>query len=297
MSRESTRESRINTLKETQESRKQDSLSRVYQAIERLQKIDAKINFATVAKEAGLSVSYLYKYPELKQQIGELRAKQNSLPVTPVAKPNSSATGKIIAALRERNAKLEEENKSLKHKNEALAGQVYRLHYLEAQVERQGETIERLEEALKQTRETSRQEKVIPIAGRGAGTGTGERVARELEAAGIQLNATLAKTIKAAEEETVLNAIQAYKEAIVVGNIERPGGWLKRAIEEGWKPNDSVQAKTELEIFKEWYPLAREKGVVLASQQGKNGIEVYTPENGWKPLSDLLSEYPLANLQ
>lgn len=102
MSREDTKESRINILKQTQEARKQDSLQRVYQAIERLQKIDAKVNFQAIAKEANVSVSYLYKYPELKRHIAEVRSKQNSMPITPSSKPNSSATGKIITKLRER---------------------------------------------------------------------------------------------------------------------------------------------------------------------------------------------------
>lgn len=47
-----------------------------------------------------------------------------------------------------------------------------------------------------------------------------------------ELNQTLKKTINSASEETVLNAIEAYKEALVTGKIERPGGWLKKAIYE-----------------------------------------------------------------
>lgn len=78
MNRVDTRESRIDTLKKTQESRKQTCLERVYKAIERLQKIGAKINFHTVAKEANLSVSYLYKYPELKQHVAQIRSQQSS---------------------------------------------------------------------------------------------------------------------------------------------------------------------------------------------------------------------------
>jgi hypothetical protein len=163
MSREDTKESRINTLKQTQEVRKQDSLQRVYKTIERLQKIDAKINFQIIAKEANVSVSYLYKYPELKRHIAEIRFKQNSMPITPVAKPNSSATGKIITKLRERIQKLEQENSELKRKNEALAGQVYRVHYLSEQVERQQNTIKRLETFLKEATQHTPQAKVIPI--------------------------------------------------------------------------------------------------------------------------------------
>lgn len=131
-----TKEFRINNLKKTQEQRKQDSKNRVYQAIERLQKLNAKINFHTIAREAQVSVSYLYKYPELKQHIGELRSKQNSLPVSPIAKPNSTSHGKVVTRFQEKIKRLEVENKELKRKCEALAGQVYRVHHLESQIER-----------------------------------------------------------------------------------------------------------------------------------------------------------------
>lgn len=150
MSRGDTRESRIDILKQTQEVRKQDSLDRVYKAIERLQKLNAKVNFQTIAREANVSVSYLYKYPELKLHIAELRCKQNSLPLSSVAKPNSSATSKVITRLKERIHQLEAENSELKRKNEALAGQVYRVHYLQEQVERQQQTIEDLQTRLKE---------------------------------------------------------------------------------------------------------------------------------------------------
>ena len=137
MKKEDTKETRIETLKKTQELRKQDSLERVYKAIERLQKIGAKINFHTVAKEANLSVSYLYKYPELKQQVAGLRSQQSSMPIGTVAKPASSSHTKVISRLKDRIHQLEDVNQELRRKNEALAGQVYRVYHLQTQVERQ----------------------------------------------------------------------------------------------------------------------------------------------------------------
>lgn len=106
----------------------------------------------------------------------------------------------------------------------------------------------------------------------------------------------MAKVIKSADEETVLDAIEAYKEALATGNIERPGGWLKKAIEEGWKPNDTVQAKSELETFNQWFPLARQKGIVMASQKGMKGIEICTNDGEWVPFAKMLESYPLNTL-
>ncbi len=241
MSNKDTRESRINTLKETQETRKQDSKKRVYQAIERLQKLNAKINFHTISREAKVSVSYLYKYPELKQHIAELRSKQNSLPVKPVAKPNSTSQGKVITRLQEKIKKIEEENKELKRKCEALAGQVYRAHHLQAQVERLQQQNEDLRAKLS---EQEVAKKVTPIERkRKSKSSITDKIQFLLDDLGISLNPTLTKTIKAATEETVEGAIEALKDQLARKNIPNPGGWLNTAISEGWTKPKLISTK------------------------------------------------------
>ena len=232
-----TKETRIDTLKKTQELRKQDCLERVSKAIERLQKIGAKINFHTVAKEANLSVSYLYKYPELKQQVAQLRSQQSSMPVSPLAKPASSSSAKVISRLKERIHQLSEQNQELRRKNEALAGQVYRLHYLQEQVERQQQTIVDLQTRLNEPDERKSVAKVTPISTKKKAE-ISDQIKEELEAQGIPLNTTLANTIESASEEFVLNAIEALKQARKSGDIPRPGGWLNRAIQLGWTKNE-----------------------------------------------------------
>jgi hypothetical protein len=263
-----TKEFRINNLKKTQEQRKQDSKNRVYQAIERLQKLNAKINFHTIAREAQVSVSYLYKYPELKQHIGELRSKQNSLPVSPVAKPNSTSHGKVVTRLQERIKKLEAENKELKKKCEALAGQVYRVHHLESQAERLQEQNEDLRsklgeqeiarkvtpidtkrktksvisESIQEDADALRPSQASDVKSEDADLPVGaSRVVRsELDELGISLNPTLSKTIKAATEETVLAAIEALKDQLNKQDIPNPGGWLNKAIKEAWTKAEPI---------------------------------------------------------
>jgi predicted RNase H-like nuclease (RuvC/YqgF family) len=227
---------RINTLKEVQSARKEDAAERVYKAIERLQKIDAKVNFTTVAKEANVSVSYLYKYPEIKQHIAEARNKQRSFPITPVAQPNSSSSGKVITRLKDKIQQLERENQELKRKNEALAGQVYRVHYLQEQVERQQQVIEDLNSKLKDQQLAS---KVTPISVKQKAI-ISERVQAELENLGVELNPTLTKTIKSATESTVWDAIKAMKEQLIKKDIPNPGSWLNQAINEGWTKQEPV---------------------------------------------------------
>lgn len=113
---------------------------------------------------------------------------------------------------------------------------------------------------------------------------------------GIQLNSTLTKTIKAVSEETVLDAIEALKEALSDGDVDKPGGWLKTAIEQSWKPNSKIQIKSELDLFSEWYPLAKQKKLIQASQTTKDGIMIYTHDEKWIPFSEILAQYPLESL-
>ncbi len=51
-------------------------------------------------------------------------------------------------------------------------------------------------------------------------------IEQELEQLGIPLNSTLKKTLKAASEETVINAIEALKDQLSRQEIPNPGGWL-----------------------------------------------------------------------
>ena len=257
MSNKDTKESRIKTLKQTQKQRQEDARNRVYQAIERLQKLNAKINFHTISREAQVSVSYLYKYPEIKQHIAELRSKQNSLPVKPVAKPNSTSQGKVISRLQEKIKKIEAENKELKRKCEALAGQVYRAHHLQAQIERLQQENEDLRTKLG---EQEIAKKVTPIDKKRRSTADGfpsagdcdkkrkskssisDKVQSELTELGIDLNTTLTKTIKSASESIILDAIEALKYQLTKQDIPNAGGWLNKAIKEGWtKPEITIQ--------------------------------------------------------
>ncbi|MGB5633265.1 MAG: DUF6262 family protein [Waterburya sp.] len=241
MSNKDTKKSRIKTLKQTQKQRQEDARNRVYQAIERLQKLNAQINFHTISREAKVSVSYLYKYPELKQHIAELRSKQNSLPVKPVAKPNSTSQGKVITRLQSKIKKIESENKELKRKCEALAGQVYRAHNLQAQVERLRAENEDLRAKLG---EQEIAKKVTPIdKKRKSKSSISDKIQSDLDELGINLNPTLTKTIKAATEETVLAAIEALKDQLARKNIPNPGGWLNMAISEGWTKPELISTK------------------------------------------------------
>jgi hypothetical protein len=110
----------------------------------------------------------------------------------------------------------------------------------------------------------------------------------------------LTKTIKSAREELVLSAIEALKVAMTTGTIERPGGWLNKAIKDGWTLNEKhlPQDRVTRDIFKEWFNLAYKQRLVLASTLGDDGqMYVYTLDGVSLPFQQMLTEYPLERLK
>jgi predicted RNase H-like nuclease (RuvC/YqgF family) len=293
---------KIEALQEAAALKAQEAEERVELALERMIKQNQKINFQSVAHSANVSTAYLYKYPEIKQRIVTLRDQQKnqSKPKqVPVASDNSKAV--IIHNLREETKRLRGEISELRRANEVLTGRLYHFqssYDLAERLKKENESlllqikdlVQRLQEC-----EAKLPQKVTPIT-QAKRANISDSVQNQLAAVGIQLNPTLTKAIKLASDEAVLDAIEAYKEALATGKVERPGAWLKKAIEEQWKPNDTVQAQSEQEVFNEWFPLAQKQGLVLASQKGKNGIEVYTSNEQWIPLAEMLNQYPLATL-
>ncbi len=255
MSSDKTKESRIETLKKTQEARKEDALFKVNKAIERLQKIGAKINFQTVAKEANVSVPYLYKYPELKAKVAQLRSEQTQMPPSPVIKPpvTAKAHSQVIGRIKQRVRQLEEENNELKRKNESLTGQVYRVHHLQSQVERQKEIIEDLQSRLEESQKQLSTYKVVPInanldsdnaiididnvKSNSKSKDIPESIKVKLSSLGVELNSRLKKLINAATEESVLTALDAAEEYIKTHQVKNLGGTIADAIKDRWKPS------------------------------------------------------------
>jgi len=89
------------------QKKKQDALDKTERAIANLTSSNQKITIRSVAREAGVSVSYIYKYPELVYKIHKLKEQQKySLILTDKAAENDSNQVKII----------EQENIELKHK-------------------------------------------------------------------------------------------------------------------------------------------------------------------------------------
>ena len=301
MNKDNLKQYRIDNLKQAQATRKQDSLNRVNEAISQLQKRHEKINFRTIASVANVSVSYLYKYPEIKQRIAEIRNEQSSM-VRQELKPTvSTSQVKVQARLIERIKGLENENKELRRKNEALAGQVYRVHQLNELIECQQSTIEDLESRLEECslNNPKLSSKITPISQKRTKKLLESRsqIDSELKTLNIRINSTLSKLIDNNPEEVVLNAISSLKEGLSNKTVRNKTGFLVKAIENQWIANDNFEDKVEQNIFNEWFLLANSKGLVSASTNFDGVLHVLTPDDEWVPFEKMISKYPLETLK
>ena len=301
MNKDNLKQYRIDNLKQAQATRKQDSLNRVNEAISQLQKRHEKINFRTIASVANVSVSYLYKYPEIKQRIAEIRNEQSSM-VRQELKPTvSTSQVKVQARLKERIKGLENENKELRRKNEALAGQVYRVHQLNELIECQQSTIEDLESRLEECslNNPKLSSKITPISQKRTIKMLESRRQSdsELKTLNISINSTLSKLIDNNPEEVVLNAISSLKEGLSNKTVRNKTGFLVKAIENQWIANDNFEDKVEQNIFNEWFLLANSKGLVSASTNFDGVLHVLTPDDEWVPFEKMISKYPLETLK
>ncbi|MBM0740259.1 hypothetical protein JOY44_29120 [Phormidium sp. CLA17] len=106
--------------------------------------------------------------------------------------------------------------------------------------------------------------------------------------------------IEAAPQATVLSALEALKEVMTAGAIKNPAGWLRRAVEERWQPNNNfsqTDKTNDLRSFNEWFPLARAKGLVIASTRSESGIKVLAANDQWMPFAEPITLYPLESFE
>ncbi|WP_121604147.1 DUF6262 family protein [Virgibacillus sp. Bac332] len=114
-------------VKKHAQMKSQEATQKVDQAIQRLIKTKAKINFNQVAMESGVSKAFLYNNQEIRNRIEGLRKQQEGLKSSQAMKRNMTDASKdsLIVAKNNRIKKLEEENKHLKDELMKLRGIIY----------------------------------------------------------------------------------------------------------------------------------------------------------------------------
>ncbi|WP_051470333.1 hypothetical protein, partial [Fischerella sp. PCC 9605] len=254
---------------------------------------------------ANVSTAYLYKQEDLRTRIETLRDQQKQKPKSkqpPAASDNSKSV--IISTLREENKKLRAEIEGLRRINEGLAGRVYHLQGADDLAERlkaeNSDLKQQLDECRRHTSPppTKDNPKITSIEKkRSKKTGGSDKIKSELDALKIKMNTTLSKLIEEVPEETVIKAIDALKEALSITQVRNPAGFLAEAIRNTWIPNERYEEKAELDIFKEWFPVAQSKRLVVASTKIEGVLHVCSPEGEWIPFEEMVAKYPLEGLQ
>lgn len=83
------------------------------------------INFNSIAKEANVSKSWLYKEHDIRQRIESLRKQQKTENVISKPKKSSRSEEVLIKTLKTRVKELEEENIRLRNQIQKLYGDLY----------------------------------------------------------------------------------------------------------------------------------------------------------------------------
>jgi predicted RNase H-like nuclease (RuvC/YqgF family) len=99
-----------------------DALQRVQQALRRLDRAGQPITFSSVAQAASVHRSWLYRQPEVRSQIEQLRAGQRPRPHRQVPAAQRAST----ESLRQRIEAVRQEAARLRHHNQALQDQLAR---------------------------------------------------------------------------------------------------------------------------------------------------------------------------
>jgi tRNA nucleotidyltransferase/poly(A) polymerase len=297
---------KIEALQEAAAQKAKESAERVEKALEKMIKQGQIISFKSVAQSANVSTAYLYKQEDLRNRIETLRDQQKQRPKTkqpPVASDNSKSV--IISTLREQNKKLRAEIEGLRRVNEGLAGRVYHLQGADELAQRlkaeNAELKQQLEECRRHSTPPTPPKDNLKVTSiekkRTKQTGGNDSIKSELDALKIKVNTTLSKLIEQVPEETVLKGIDALKEALSKAKVRNPAGFLAEAIRNTWIPNEGYEEKVELDIFKEWFPLAKSKGLVVASTKVEGVLQVCTPEGEWIPFEEMVAKYSLESLK
>jgi len=288
---DSVSEVRIARLKSVARERKRSTLEKAEKAVRQLLANNEPVSFANVARQAGVSVSYLYKYPEFKRNLQELRRQQDQRGRSKVKAPAPSDKSKerVISHLRQRIKELEAERAEMKKHIESLSGQFYELNADKELVHRLRAENEKLSKQLKVNEQdaavSSTTSEMSPI------------VVKELYELEIRLSTSLKDKILSRSEEHVKNAIAVVHEAVAAGNVRSKSRLFVKALEEGWEPGEDssvFEKKREVQEFSRWFDAAKSKGLVQASRGTEKDILVLTSKGKWIPYLTLRDKLEFA---
>jgi hypothetical protein len=264
------RDKQADVLRRTQAQRKEQKKEQVLKAIQEILTQKQPLTFANIAKVAGCSIAYLYKWPEITTYIHDLQQK-NETQLHPLeeegeSKPNSLKTLHEVA--RQRISKLEAEIKELKVQNEKLRGHVTEIYELR-------DECDRLRTQYRELTNPSPSSKVVPIRIVAQVTSPVDESPPELESGiksnpessspseifelinslGIKLTAKLKREITHRSPSSVKLSIEAFQQYGSKTDVSNPEACLLTMICDEAKPNGQQDSEPPESILPSQEPL------------------------------------------
>lgn len=243
------REKQADVLRRTQAQRREQKKDQVLKAIQQILAQKDPLTFANIATVSGCSISYLYKWDDIKAYIHELQS-QKEIQLNPleakIEGPHSLKTLHEVA--RQRISKLEAEIGELKGKNEILRGHVAEIYELR-------DECERLRTQLRELTSSAPYSKVIPIKAiakeppKASNSQSEENLTAEppsvseifqlIDSIGIKVNSKLKKEIDSHQSNTniVRLAVEAFQQYQSKTHVDNPEGCLLSMIRDRAEPN------------------------------------------------------------
>jgi|GEM_PF-398022 len=330
------------------QQKRESAIKRTEDAIARLIKDKRPVNFKTVSEESGVSRTWLYKEPEIKDRINQIKNKQtnksrskkkvdNQLNDRPIDKAEIDELKTKIKKLETENFALrnhlevvygmtepqlvekvkvlQQENEALKMQlqdssheaNQQLLDRIYSLELDNQKLIKERGQIDQLKTDLvlahQKIREyeeakDSSKPKLIVLEQKKQNSISSDSILDALKPrlkdVGVRLNKKLTELIESLEKEQVQNAVSAVEEYLATGKkVKSKAGLLRKALEESWTPNLTDEERfisQTKDTFSDWYKLAKEEGIVQASQGTKKGILVLEPTGEWTPFETMLEK-------
>lgn len=328
--------------------KRESALKRTEDAIARLVQEKRPVNFKTVSEESGVSRTWLYKEPEIKAKINEIKNRKSlKTQGRQSATSNSShqpIDTSVIDELKKKIKKLETENYALRSHLEVVYGMAdpdlvekvealqrenkalkirlkgngdeadrqleERIHSLELENQKliqENQQVDQLKADLvvaqqklrdyQQSKASSKPKLVVLEHSRQEATGNSlnqDDIQPRLKKIGVRLSKKLNELIESLEKNQVINAILAVEEYLYSGKkVKSKAGLLRKALEENWTPNLTEEERAITQVqdnFSEWYKLAKEEGIVQASQATSKGIIILEPTGEWTLFEDMLEK-------
>lgn len=277
------REKQAAVLHHAQQQRKQQKKEQVLKAVQQLQTDNQPLTFPNIARVAGCSVSYLYKWSEITAYIHDLQNQEtHQLHHLEEKQPAPHSLKTLHEVSKQRIQELLADNRNLKRQNEKLRGYV-------AEIFEFREECERLRTQLRQLNSPSPSTKIVPIqtiskkTAQVSANESSDEITQLIQQMGIKLGVKLKREIAIHDPEKVKNAILAFGQYRSQTPVNNPGACLLVMIRDEAEPNIPHKPITlEEDEFERWYQEAISVGFCqdlpknyLTTQQGQVMVRVF----------------------